>query len=67
MPVPKASSDGQRRGVIEALPNPIEAIAYLAAFSMIELVSAVLQELPGNPERLHRCPTYYVEVFFSFP
>jgi len=32
----------ERRGVIEALPNPIEAIAYLAAFRMLERVSALL-------------------------
>ena len=36
-------------------------------FSMIELVSAELQELPENPERLHRRPADYIEVFFSIP
>ena len=57
----------ERRGVIKVFPNFIKAIAYLVAFSMIEHVSAVLQELPGNPERLHRRPAYHIEVFFSIP
>ena len=53
--------------MIKVFPNFIKAIAYLVAFSMIELVSAALQELPGNPERLHRRPPYHIEVFFSIP
>ncbi len=44
--------------MIEALPNSIEAIAYLAMFRMVELVSTPLSDFVGDLELLHRCPAY---------